>query len=273
MADADETNKDGLARAKDVAKASGEEIVVAGASAVGAVVGTGVGGPAGSLVGGILGAGAGRLGVSTWNALSTAWLQKRRLRFAEELDQRIAASDVPPEGDPAREEFEKKLFLAYMSLMNALDDAAIPALARLVAIYRDGRKADAFFKSMGKLLEGSDADAIGILARASEQIRIYAEALPDSPDAAEDVCFDIVPDPAGEPVVAIAWPHHWAFGHRTSVPIRDRDAARWATVYEALGRAGLLRRSSLEMRYDAPPTCYVASLARLNMIAKVLAGR
>lgn len=272
MDDGEGDGNQDITLAKEVVRTSGQEVVVAGASAVGAAVGTGVAGPAGGFVGGALGAGAGKLGVATWNALSTVWLQKRRLLFAEELDRRVAASDVPPEDDPTREEFEKKLFLVYTNMVNALDDAAIPALARLVAIYSSGRKADGFFKSMGKLLEHSDADEIAVLGRASEQIRLHAEGLPDPPEAAEEVCFDLSVDPAGEPVVALAWPHHWAFGQRTTLPVRDRDGARWATVYEAVMRAGLVHRTQPAMTYNAPPTCYIASFERLNMIAKVLTG-
>ncbi|MFI5307256.1 MAG: hypothetical protein ACHQ53_07890 [Polyangiales bacterium] len=201
------------------------------ARGVAAAVGTAItGSPAGGLALGTFAT----MGLEGLRQHTGAEVQSRSDAFLQHLDRVIPAYQVPPESDPRRKDLNKTLFQAYRHLMAAMDEAVIPALARLVADY-NGKKPDSFFRAGGNVFEVVSAEELAAWIHLFGRIDFIIGCNPHL-QKSDRITFRFGLDNHREQVLTVAR------ASEDTIRIPNADLPELRRLYEVLITQGLIQR-------------------------------
>lgn len=277
--DASNTSNDDVDRLQEKIEDAGRDrkeardAMVSTGSHVAVAVATTVGGATLGPVGAIIAGGLTTMGLEAWLRLTSLHAQKRAYRFLAAINELIDEGNVPPEGSPESEAFEEVLFHSYRHLMSAIDDAVIPALSRLTAEYRDGRKPDKYFRSVGGFLEKLDEGGLQDAKTLTNRLFDVVGGILEPPGPNETaVHFEPTYGPDRKAVLTVAWPKNWTFGNRTQIEEEGLPVTGWQEIAEMLEREGLVHRTEPAMVYNPPPMAFIIEYDMLRRIRDLLCG-
>jgi hypothetical protein len=215
---------------------------------------------------------AAKTGFEVIHAVASSIRERREQALIRELQKRVREGEVPPTDDKDQEKYEQVLFHTYRHLMSLIDEATIPALARLTAEYEGGKKPDGFFRNMGQALELLDADDLSALSDLLSHLEAYVGEL-DTVEPGNDgwMFFDVSDHQLGGRCLRISTPTYWRLAGPAMFKVQA-DISAWRNLCDILVNQMLLRRTDAATSFDSNDQAFVLHRDTLRRLLDIVRG-